>query len=86
MLYQPDAFEPLAREWDEEKVRAGIRTIVADADAAFDPETLWPAGEWESWHVPTPLKSFYVGAAGVIWALDELARDLDRLVGAAVVD
>jgi lantibiotic modifying enzyme len=74
VLYQPEAFEPLAREWDEEKVRAGIRTIVADADAAFDPETLWPAGEWESWHTPTPLKMLYVGAAGVIWGLDELAR------------
>jgi lantibiotic modifying enzyme len=75
MLYQPEAFEPLVEEeWNEERVRAGIRNVVADADAAFDPETLWPAHEWDSWRTPTPLKSLYVGAAGVIWALENLAQ------------
>jgi lantibiotic modifying enzyme len=77
MLYRPDGYEPLAVEWDEERVRAGIRAIVADADAAFGAESLWPANDWDSWRTPTPLKSLYVGAAGVIWALDELrARGL----------
>src|SRR4051794_10108986 len=32
------------------------------------------AGEWESWRTPTPLKSLYVGAAGIVWALDVLRR------------
>ena len=74
MLYQPEGYEPLAGEWDEERVRARIRKVVADADAAFGAESLWPAAQWDSWRTPTPLKSLYVGAAGVIWGLDTLAR------------
>ena len=75
MLYRPEAFVPLADEaWDEERVRAGIRAIVADADEAYGAESLWPAHEWDSWRTPTPLKSLYVGAAGVVWALGELRR------------
>ena len=74
MLYQPERHELLAGEWDEERARAGIRAIVADADAAFAGESLWPAAEWDSWRTPTPLKTLYVGAAGVIWGLDALAR------------
>ncbi len=74
MLYQTERYESLAGEWDEERARAGIRAIVADADAAFGAESLWPANEWDSWRTPTPLKSLYVGAAGVLWALDELRR------------
>lgn len=75
MLYRPEAFEPLTDEaWDEERVRARIRAIVADADDAYGEESLWPAHEWDSWRTPTPLKSLYVGAAGVIWALAELRR------------
>lgn len=72
MLYRPEGYEPLTAAWDEERVRAGIRAIAADADAAFGAESLWPAHEWDSWQTPTPLKSLYVGAAGVIWALEEL--------------
>ena len=74
MLFQPEGYEPLAGEWDEERARAGIRRIVADADAAFGAESLWPANDWDSWRTPTPLKMLYVGAAGVIWGLDALAR------------
>jgi len=47
---------------------------VADADRAFDPDGLWPAEEWDGWEAPHPLKDLYVGAAGVIWALDVLRR------------
>jgi lantibiotic modifying enzyme len=74
MLYRPQAFEPLAGEWDDERARAGIRRIVADADAAYGAGSLWPADEWDAWRTPTPLKSLYVGAAGVLWGLDFLAR------------
>ena len=74
MLFQPEGYEPLAGEWQEERARAGIRRIVADADAAFGAESLWPANDWDSWRTPTPLKSLYVGAAGVIWGLDTLAQ------------
>jgi Lanthionine synthetase C-like protein len=74
MLYRPERHEPLAGEWDEGRARDGIRAIVADADAAFGGESLWPAADWDSWRTPTPLKMLYVGAAGVIWGLDALAR------------
>ena len=48
------------------------RTIVADADTAFDPAGLWPANEWDVWGSTPPLKDLYCGAGGVIWALDAL--------------
>ena len=75
MLYDPAQFEPLTDEpWDPARVEAAIAAIVADADAAFEPETLWPAEEWDGWGAALPLKNLYVGAAGVIWALDTLGR------------
>jgi hypothetical protein len=75
VLYDPDAFEPLTDEpWDEARVRDGIAAIVADADAAFDPETLWPAHEWDGYQVRLPVKNLYIGAAGVVFALDHLRR------------
>jgi len=73
VLYDPGAFEPLTDgPWDEARARDGIAAIVADADAAFDPDALWPAHEWDGWHATLPLKNLYVGAAGVIFALDDL--------------
>ena len=75
MLYDPAAYEPLTDEpWNAARVRDGISAIVADADAAFDPDGLWPAHEWDGWQAPLPLKNLYVGAAGVIWGLDDLRR------------
>ena len=74
MLYRPDAFEPLTDEgWDEARVRDGIAQIVADTDAALrGPKLLWRAHNWDNWHATSPLKNLYVGAAGVLWALDRL--------------
>ena len=75
MLYEPAQFEPLTDElWDPGRIVDAIATIVADADAAFDRGALWPAHEWDGWEEPLPLKTLYVGAAGVIWALDALRR------------
>jgi hypothetical protein len=76
VLFNPVAFDnPLTDElWDEARVRDGIAAIAADADAAFDPGELWPAHEWDGYNAPLPLKNLYVGAAGVIWALDDLRR------------
>jgi Lanthionine synthetase C-like protein len=75
VLYRPEAFEPLTEAtWDERRVRDAIRAIVADADRAYDPDALWPAHDWDGWNTPLPLKSLYVGAAGVVWALDRLRR------------
>jgi hypothetical protein len=74
-LFVADAHEPLTeRDWDEATVREAVATIAADAEAAFDPETLWPAHPRDE-----PLEVFdeltlYLGAAGVLWALDRLER------------
>lgn len=73
MLYDPAQFEPLVAEaWDEGRVRDAVRGIVADVDAAYDPDGLWPAHEWDGYRAALPLKNLYVGAAGVVWALAEL--------------
>jgi hypothetical protein len=75
VLYEQAAFEPLTdEEWNEARVRDGIAAIVADADAAFDPDALWPAHEWDGYKAALPLKNVYVGAAGVVLALDLLRR------------
>ena len=75
MLHDPNAFEPLTDEpWDEQGVRAAIRAIVADAGAAYDPDGLWPANDWDAWETPVPLTAVYAGSAGVVWGLDALER------------
>ena len=75
MLYDRELHEPLTEEiWDEGRARDAIAGIVADADAAFDPERLWPAEEWDVYEATAPLKNMYVGASGVVWALDALRR------------
>jgi lantibiotic modifying enzyme len=76
MLYRPEAFEPLTDEsWAEQRARSAIRAIVADADDALrGPRLLWKADEWDRWHGTSPMKNLYVGAAGVLWALEELRR------------
>jgi len=76
VLYRPEAFEPLTEEaWNADRVRDAIREIVSDTDDALrGPKLLWRADDWDRWHSTSPEKSLYVGAAGVIWALDELRR------------
>jgi hypothetical protein len=73
MLYDPAGFEPLTDEpWDDGRVRESVHRVVSRIDDAFDAGALWPADEWDAWQTPTPLKNLYVGAAGVLWALDVL--------------
>jgi lantibiotic modifying enzyme len=76
MLYRPEAFEPLVdTPWDDGRVRDGIAEIVTDADGALrGPKLLWRADSWDNWHATSPMKSLYVGAAGVLWGLDQLRR------------
>jgi len=63
----------VAERWDESRIRAGIREIVADTDAALrGPKLLWPAETWDRWRATSPLKDLYCGAAGVLWALADL--------------
>ena len=74
MLYRPEDFEPLTDErWDADRIRAGIREIVDDTDAALrGPRLLWRAVDWDRWRATSPLKDVYGGAAGVLWALADL--------------
>jgi hypothetical protein len=69
-LWRASEHEPLAGgEWDEARAEEAIRTIVADAEAAFD-GVRWP------WHPrdgeELGFSDVYVGGAGMIWALHEL--------------
>ena len=75
-LYRPEAFERLTDTgWDEARVRNRIAAIVADTDAAWrGPKLFWKADRWDGWHSTSPQKNLYVGAAGVLWALDQLRR------------
>ena len=78
MLYKPEAFEALTDEpWDEGRVRDGIRGIVADYEQAYDPDTLWPAAEWDAFNADGPLTTLYAGASGIVWALARLGTELD---------
>ena len=76
MLFKPDPFEPLTDTgWDADRVRAAIRSLVAETDEALrGPKLLWQADKWDSWHATSPMKNLYVGGAGVLWALSELRR------------
>jgi lantibiotic modifying enzyme len=75
MLYEPTRFDALTDEpWVPARAVDAIAAIVADTDTAFDSRTLWPAHEWDAREKPLPLSGLYAGAAGVIWALDELRR------------
>jgi hypothetical protein len=75
VLYEPTRFDALIDEpWVPARVKEAIAAIVADADAAFDPKALWPTDDWDAREKPLPLSGLYVGAAGVIWALDEFRK------------
>src|SRR5438046_10670915 len=62
---------PSAR--DSTQARTAIGEIVADALANFDQANFWPAHPRED-GLPDGTASFYLGATGVIWALEYLRR------------
>jgi lantibiotic modifying enzyme len=76
MLFKPEAFERLTDEpWNATRVHERVQAVAYAADDAFDPETLWPAHEDDLWDaMEPPAKSLFVGAAGVVFALDALRR------------
>jgi Lanthionine synthetase C-like protein len=76
VLFDPANHEHLTETpWSEPRARAAIAGIAADAERAFDEERLWPPHPTDEDGDPLPpLTTLYLGACGVIWALDELAR------------
>ena len=59
---------------EREPARDAIAAICGDAEAAFDPERLWPVHPLDGEVTPDELLTLYLGGAGMVWALDRLAR------------
>lgn len=81
-LFRPSEHEPLAAaQWDEARVEEAIRTIVADAEAAFD-GARWPFHPADE--VDDGPNAIYLGVAGMAWALHDLGSTGwgDAVVGA----
>jgi hypothetical protein len=76
MLYGAAGHEQLtARSWSEAGARTAIAEIAADAERSFDERALWPEHPADVEGEPHPSTiSLYLGASGVVWALDELER------------
>ena len=78
LLFDPARHEPLVdRRWDADAARAAIAAIVDDTLAACSPAGLWPPHplDLDGGDDPrSPFTTTYMGAAGVIWALDWLSR------------
>ena len=78
MLFDPAQHEEVTGEpWDEQRVRAAVREIVADAEGAFDPETWWPVHARDEDYAGLDVYAthgLWSGAAGVLWALLYLAE------------
>jgi hypothetical protein len=76
MLFSPEAHEALTDEpWSAETARTAIASIVADVESAFDDG--WPTHPQdveEDDDASTRFRTVYLGGAGVVDALDRLAR------------
>src|ERR1700678_3400535 len=72
-LFQSDRHESLtSTPWDEAEARRAIAEIAASALQQFNSEKLWPSHPQDG--VPDGVAGIYMGAAGVILALDHLKR------------
>ena len=76
VLFDPRAHEPLLEaEWSPAAVEAAIRRIARDADEAMREDDWWPVHPLDvEGETPDVIHGVYLGAAGVLWALDRLAR------------
>jgi len=76
MLFDPRSHEPLVEApWDEARVRAVVGEIAAEAEAAFDPVSLWPVHPRDEDYTGIDVYAthgLWTGAAGVLWALHRL--------------
>ena len=73
-LFDRAEHEPLtASEWVESEARAGVERIVADAVEACEPGRFWTRNPLDSYGLSVDRdRSLWIGAAGVLWALDRL--------------
>ena len=74
-LWEPGRHaELLDLSWDEGAARSAIDEIVADARSSFLRGALWPCHPNDGDPEGEPWRNLYLGAAGVVWALDYLAQ------------
>jgi Lanthionine synthetase C-like protein len=89
VLFTPARHEPLGEtSWDEARARAGIERIVASTVEEVDARTgLWPMhpNDVEPGD-DGPSRGIYCGAAGIIWALDQLGVAHDFTVDAVAAN
>ena len=72
-LWSPAEHEGLAGEpWSRGRARDTIAAICRDAEDAFDADRLWPAHPLDYDVSRDELKTVYLGAAGMAWALEHL--------------
>jgi hypothetical protein len=73
-MIDPSRHVPLRSiPWSTSEASAAIEEIVADAAAHFDAERFWPSHPRED-GAPDGMANLWIGAAGMIWGLDYLAR------------
>jgi hypothetical protein len=77
-LFDPAEHEPLTTSpWDEGRLRAGIDRIVDEAAEAYEPGGFWPRSPLDEYGLPAERdSSLWIGAAGVLWALESLGRGI----------
>ena len=76
MLWEQGSHERLIdADWDESAAREVIREIVRTTEEAFDDVALWrPHPRDDVVGALDRMKGLYLGASGVVWALDSLGR------------
>jgi len=79
LLYAPGRHAPLAGEpWRDDRARAELAALVDGIVGAYrGEELLWPnhSGDLDEDEPDVPLRTLYLGAGGIVWALAQLARD-----------
>jgi len=75
MVYEAERHEALdGSDWNEATAREFIERVAAEANITFSSRELWPTHPLEEAPVGTRFYNIYIGAGGVIWALNYLKR------------
>jgi hypothetical protein len=77
-LFDPAEHEPVTGSgWDEGRAREAIERIVAGTTDAYTPGRFWPRNPLDELGIPSNRDlSLYIGAAGILWALDRLGAGI----------
>lgn len=77
-LFDAREHESLAlSSWDETRARAAVDGIASRTANAFERGLFWPRSPLDEYGLPVPRDlSLWIGAAGVLWALDRLGAGI----------